>query len=338
MNKLFKRAAIFTDIHFGLKSNSSVHLQDCSDFVDWFIDVAKEKECETCLFLGDWNHNRSSISNITLHYGLTALERLSAAFDTVYFIPGNHDLFYRDRRDISSVAWAKHLPNVHIINDWFTAGDVTIAPWLVQDDWKRLQRLSGKYLFGHFELPFFKMNAMVEMPDHGELQTPHLSGFERVFTGHFHKRQQQGNVVYIGNAFPHNYSDVDDDARGMLILDWSGEMNYHTWPLQPRFRVYQLSDVLERTDELLKPNMYVRVNLDIDISYEEANFVKEQLIPQYRLRELALLPMKHNIEDDATDYGDMKFESVDNIIISQIGQLEEGMFDRALLLDIYRNL
>lgn len=338
MSNLFNRAAIFTDIHFGLKSNSSVHLQDCSDFVDWFIATAKQNGCETCLFLGDWNHNRSSISNITLHYGLSALERLSAAFDTVYFIPGNHDLFYRDRRDISSVAWAKHLPNVHIINDWFTAGDVTIAPWLVQDDWKQLQRLGGKYLFGHFELPYFKMNAMVEMPDHGELQTTHLVGYERVFSGHFHKRQEKGNVTYIGNAFPHNYADVDDDARGMTVLDWSGELSYYTWPAQPRFRVYQLSDVLERTEELLLPNMYVRVNLDIDISYEEANFVKEQLIPQYHLRELTLIPVKHNIEDDATDYGDMKFESVDSIIINQIGQLEEGTFDRTLLLDIYRNL
>jgi hypothetical protein len=25
-------------------------------------------------------------------------------------------------------------------------------------------------MFGHFELPHFKMNAMVEMPDHGELK------------------------------------------------------------------------------------------------------------------------------------------------------------------------
>ena len=41
MSNLFKKAAVFTDIHFGLKSNSQVHNQDCEDFVDWYISKAK---------------------------------------------------------------------------------------------------------------------------------------------------------------------------------------------------------------------------------------------------------------------------------------------------------
>jgi hypothetical protein len=72
-------------------------------------------------------------------------------FDRVYFIPGNHDLYYRDKRDIQSVEWAKHLPKVQICNDWFSDGDVVIAPWLCGDDHKRIPKLTGKYMFGHFE-------------------------------------------------------------------------------------------------------------------------------------------------------------------------------------------
>ena len=41
MSNLFKKAAVFTDIHFGLKSNSLQHNQDCNNFVDWFITKAK---------------------------------------------------------------------------------------------------------------------------------------------------------------------------------------------------------------------------------------------------------------------------------------------------------
>jgi hypothetical protein len=67
------------------------------------------------------------------------------------------------------VEWARHLPNVQIVNDWFSDGDVVIAPWLVGDDHKRISKLNAKYMFGHFELPHFYMNAMVQMPDHGEL-------------------------------------------------------------------------------------------------------------------------------------------------------------------------
>ena len=144
MSNLFKKAAVFTDIHFGLKSNSLQHNQDCANFVDWFIATAKKEGCETCFFLGDWNHHRASINIQTLQFGLQALEKLNDAFNTVYFIPGNHDLYYRDRRDIHSVEWAKHLGNVKVVNDFFKEGDVVISPWLVGEDYKKLQKMGGK--------------------------------------------------------------------------------------------------------------------------------------------------------------------------------------------------
>jgi DNA repair exonuclease SbcCD nuclease subunit len=140
-NNLFKKAAVFTDIHFGNKSNSTIHNQDCLDFVEWFIQKAKQEGCETCFFLGDWNHHRASINIQTLQFGLKALEKMNDAFEKVYFIPGNHDLYYRDRRDISSVEWAKHLPNVVIVNDWFKQDNVVIAPWLVGEDFNKLSKM-----------------------------------------------------------------------------------------------------------------------------------------------------------------------------------------------------
>ena len=103
---LFKKAAIFTDIHFGLKSNSVLHNEDCLAFVKWATAKAREQGCETCLFLGDWHNNRSSLNIVTLNYSLRALEHMNEHFERVYFIPGNHDLYYRDKRDIQSVEWA----------------------------------------------------------------------------------------------------------------------------------------------------------------------------------------------------------------------------------------
>jgi len=337
MTNLFKKAAVFTDIHYGLKSNSLQHNTDCINFVDWFIEKAKEEKCETCLFLGDWNHHRASINLQTLQFGLRSLEKLSANFDHIYFIPGNHDLYYRDKRDIHSVEWAKHLPNVTIVNDWFQAGDVVIAPWLVGNDYKKLAKLSGKYLFAHLELPHFYMNAMVTMPDHGEINDNHVGNFEKVFSGHFHKRQARKNIWYIGNAFPHNYADAGDDQRGMMVLEWGQEPEFHSWPNQPMFRVYKLSDILENPKGLLLPNSHVRVHLDIDISYEEANFIRETLIPEHKLREMALIPIKlEHIEQQNSD--GLKFESVGQIVISGINSIESEGFDKRLLLEIYNNL
>lgn len=338
MTNLFRKAAIFTDVHFGLKSNSTLHNEDCLNFVKWATEKARAEGCETAMFLGDWHNNRASINIVTLNYSLRALEHLNDNFSQVFFIPGNHDLYYRDKRDIQSVEWARHLPNVHICNDWFQEGDVVIAPWLVGDDHKRVKKMSGKYMFGHFELPGYLMNAMVAMPDHGEVRREDFGSFEHVFTGHFHKRQTQKNITYIGNCFPHNYADAGDDDRGLMILEWGQPPEFHAWPDQPKYRVFQLSDVLKHTESMLQPGMHVRVNLDIDISYEEATFIKETFIDTYKLREITLIPAKTT---DLTEYeiqGNIAFESVDQIVSGQLTNIDSNQYNPNLLLDIYRNL
>ena len=234
--------------------------------------------------------------------------------------------------------WAKHLPNLVICNDWVHSGDVVVAPWLVGDDHKRLAKMSGKYLFGHFELPGYLMNAMVEMPDHGSVRREDLTGFEHVYTGHFHKRQTKNNVTYIGNCFPHNFADAGDDERGVMIMEWGKQPEYHAWPDQPTYRVLSLAHLIDHAASILRPKMHVRVELDIDISYEEANYIKETFIRDYQLREMALIPNKNLSHTQDLAPGEIRFESVDQIITDQILNIQSDVYDSKLLLHIYQTL
>jgi DNA repair exonuclease SbcCD nuclease subunit len=334
---LFKKAAAFTDIHFGLKSGSRLHNQDCEDFVKWFCEEAKREGAETCIFLGDWHHNRSTTDVSTMNYTVSNLERLSQNFEKVYFILGNHDLFYKDKREINSVEFMRLFPNIIPIKETLTDGDVTIMPWLVGDEWKAVPNIKSRYIFGHLELPLFYMNAMVQMPDHGQLQGSHFINQEYVFSGHFHKRQTGRNITYMGNAFPHNYADAGDDDRGMMILEWGKEPEYRTWPDQPTYRLYKLSQIIDKPEKLLREKMHCRVTIDLPITFEEANFIKEQFIPEYNLRELMLIPEKVEVESNSVPV-DLNFESVDTIVMNQINAIESDSYDRKMLLDIYNNL
>ena len=336
--ELFKKVACFTDIHFGLKSNSTSHLRDCEEFVDWFIAEAKKQGAETCIFLGDWSHNRNSLNLYTLDTSIRCLEKLGAAFEQFFWFPGNHDLFYKDKRDIHSSAFGRHIPGVTVVETVTTIGDVTLVPWLVGDEWKSMKDLKSKYVFGHFELPKFFMNAMVQMPDHGELKAEDFNGPEYIFSGHFHKRQNNSKVVYIGNAFPHNFADAWDDDRGMMTLEWGGEPEFTNWPDCPKYRTIKLSELIDKKDSIMKSKMHFKVNLDIDISFEEANFVKETFINDFDIREISLIQDKTNLDGTIDDSPDGRFESVDQIVTEQLVNIDSEQFDKATLLEIYNNL
>ncbi len=334
---MFKKVACFTDIHFGLKSNSLVHNQDCEDFVDWFIAEAKKEGCDTGIFLGDWHHNRNSLNMLTLMSSIRSLEKLGKAFDNFYFFPGNHDLYYKDKRDVHSIEWGIHIPGVTIVRDITTIGDTTLVPWLVGEEWKKMEKLKSRYVFGHFELPLFQMNAMITMPDHGELQAHHFKNPEYVFSGHFHKRQAKQNIVYIGNAFPHNYADAWDDDRGMMILEHGGNPEYRVWPDAPKFRTVKLSQLIDDSENIIKSKTYLRVGIDIDVSFEEASFIKETYMAQDNVRELTLIPEKKDVEIN-TDLDVEQFESVDQIVSNQIASIQSDAYDPKVLLAIYNNL
>jgi hypothetical protein len=124
----------------------------------------------------------------------------------------------------------------------------------------------------------------------------------------------------------------------MMVKEWGKEDQYFSWPNQPLYRVLSLSEAIDNGTNIFKPNMLVRVELDIGISYEEANFIKETFIKDYKLREMALIPVKTNSVGTDLAPGEIKFESVDQIVTDQITNIESEFYDPKLLLKIYQSL
>lgn len=334
--QLFQHAAMFGDIHYGLRQNSKQHLEDCENFITWFIQQSQARGAETCFFLGDWHHHRSSVNVATMNASIRDMKRLNDAFEQVFFITGNHDLYYRDKRDLNSVEFARDLSNFRIIDQLFVQDDVAIVPWLVEDEWRKLTQLQCKYMFGHFEFPRFKMNAMVEMPDHGGIRAEQLTAPDYIFSGHFHKRQQRNNVIYIGNPFGHNYADAGDFDRGCAFIKWGQAPEMINWPDGPKYLTTTLKHLIDHADDLLDNTVHARVSLDVGVSYEEANFIRETFTEKYGVREIHLIrPKGEAAEHEGIE---IKFESVDQIVISQLETIESNLVDKNKLIQMYRDL
>jgi len=341
-DQLFKKAVTITDVHFGRNGNSPQANEDNLEFIRWMIDEARTWGAETCIMMGDWHDNRHNLNVQTMDYSLRAMEMLNNGFKTVHWIPGNHDLFYRDRRDISSVVFAKHLPNISIVDNPKTVGGVTLLPWLVGDEGKKLKHTGARYAFGHLELGGFMMNAKVEMPEteHG-MKASAFDQLDYCFTGHFHMRQQKNRVVYTGNTMPFNFSDTWDDDRGMMMLEWGKDPVFKSWPNQPQFRSLKLSELLDKPQAVLRDKMTVRVVNDCDVSFEESQILKETFLKDYGLRRFELTNMpKH---DSTVEFsGDVIFQSIDQIVEEGLLAMESSddvdAVQATRLLEIYKSL
>jgi hypothetical protein len=120
-----------------------------------------------------------------------------------------------------------------------------------------------------------------------------------------------------------------------MFLTWGEEPQYVNWDQQPKYRVFTLKQLLDDHQNLLDEYTYARVKLDVSISYEEANFVREKFAEQYGVRELQLIPIK---DDQEFEGGDITFESVDQIVITQLETIESKTIEKEKLIDIYRSI
>ena len=267
---------------------------------------------------------------------LDAMKLMNDNFDKTYFLIGNHDIYFRENRSVTSSRFATLFPNIELIDSPTVKNNVALIPWLVDDEWKSIADIDTKYLFGHLELAGFKMNASIEMPDHGQLNHTHFKQ-DYVFSGHFHKRQTKGNINYIGNPFGHNYSDVWDFERGAMYLEWNEEPEFIDYDAGPRFISINLSALLLNPDIYLKPKTYLQVILDVDITYEEATFLRETFLTQYSVREFKLIRKQEDEMLKEFDQ-DIEFKSVDQLVCECIGSVESPTIDPNKLIEIYNRL
>jgi hypothetical protein len=123
-----------------------------------------------------------------------------------------------------------------------------------------------------------------------------------------------------------------------MFLEWDKDPEFFTWPDAPKYKSIALSKLLDSPDEYLLPKTAVKITLDIDISYEEANFIKDTFVETYDLRDVTLVQVK-NTEHENDTGAEIHFETIDEIVIAQLSSLAtDGSFDKKVLIEIYNNL
>ena len=346
-NKLsLSKAGVFTDIHFGRKNASEIHNNDCMEYIEWFINQCKLHDVDHIIFMGDWFEHRDSISGKTLDYSHKAMKLINDELKMpFFFIVGNHDLVYRNTRNAFNTKIFEPYKNMIIVNEQQTydisGHSVLFCPFLFHDEYaEQVKRInSHDVVFGHFEFKGFVLTGETKTLDHG----PDHNDFKkckRIFTGHFHKRQEKDNVHYIGNTFPMDYSDANDNKRGMVIYEYDTDnLEYIDWDSCPTYIRCKLSEMIEKPKRYLKPKGTVNCLVDEKLSYEDAMKLKQMLIDKYSLRELKLEePLEDYSVSEDVDLEDLKAESTSEIVLNLLDKIKSDNINPKTLRKIYKEL
>ncbi len=338
--------ALFGDIHFGCRNNSEQHNLDCLEFIDWFIQRVRERKATHIAFLGDFFEHRAAINVRTLDLAAEACRRLNAIGIPVIFIVGNHDLFHRQDRSVFSTGIFRDLQNFVLISeptrlapDWFA------VPYLFRDEYPGLvaDLNSSKYVLGHFEFRNFVITGTGRLMEHGP-DAGDFAGPRYIFSGHFHKRQVAGNVVYIGNPFPTNFGDAGDADRGCAFFDVQrDDVTFQNWDRAPLFFKTRLSRVIGGDAEF-PPRSRVRCLLDMDVGYSDVQALRDEMVVGQGLREFSVeedpVARKELISEGLELEGDLDLSSLDNTVRQLIteGVSPSPTIDPQALIELYEEL
>lgn len=248
----FTRAVMFSDLHLQSKP---LFLRDCHDYVAWLCDTARSVHADLIIFGGDWFHDQTTVGLDALHMGEQLMEMLTDVAP-VHMLVGNHDMLYKDRRDVTSVNQYRHWDKVTLFSDPATVDGVSYVPYLIGTEYVDIINQEAPLVIGHLELPNFITNGTNRFSGVKGLTADDIKA-KLVLTGHFHTRQTQYSkgkvpIWYIGSPFGHDFNDVNNRDHGLAVIDWNDgnpEVNFIDWEDQPDYQQYNLSDMVRVDDE-----------------------------------------------------------------------------------------
>ena len=218
---------IITDQHFGARKGATyIHNYFKKFYDDIFFPYLEKNKIDTVVDMGDTFDHRRNIDLASLEWSKKVYyDRLQAMGVKVHTIVGNHTAYYKDTNEINSVdLLLKEYDNVEVYSEpteiTIDGLGILMLPWINEENrsqtMEMIQKSTSKVVMGHLELNGFVATRGHTM-EHG-MDIKVFNKFEKVFSGHFHTRSNNGKIYYLGNPYEMFWNDVND-PRGFNLFD-----------------------------------------------------------------------------------------------------------------------
>tara|TARA_B100001250_G_C19800022_1_gene790582 strand:+ start:518 stop:1558 length:1041 start_codon:yes stop_codon:yes gene_type:complete len=237
------KVAIITDQHFGARKNSK-HFHDyfLKFYNDIFFPALEREGITTVVDMGDTFDSRKGIDFSALTWAkCNYFDRLQEMGCTVHSIVGNHTAYYKNTNQINAIdLLLREYENVNIYSEATNIKldklNVLLVPWINQENEKNtlkaIDKSKSKIAMGHLEFRGFRIHRGYVMEQGTDVEV--FDKFDKVYSGHYHTRSDNGKAFYLGNPYEMYWNDLED-TRGFHIFDT--ETLEHT-PIDNPYRMF----------------------------------------------------------------------------------------------------
>ncbi len=352
------KALIFSDLHVHNHKGSVDRLGDCISVLHWIFDIAEEKQCEYLFFLGDMFHERSKIDvRNYLETFQTIRTRLQANshIKEMEILLGNHDMYYKERWDVSSIRPLSAIDRVNVIDtptrleianlkiDWMPYTDNPIRDLTEH----RKEYGPGDLLMGHMSVDGAMLNMcygtqadiIVEHDNEMVKVSPEIfKDWKMTFLGHYHGAQNLNDrVEYIGSPLQLSFGEAFQ-KKHICILDLNTlKKEYIENTFSPKHLILTQKDLDAGTYDL--NGNFVRLELASD-SQQVVVDIKKDLQANNELRSFDTVRKPRDKKQDQKDIEQVQIvtSNIEDVLKQYIDQtnVPEGL-DKEHLLKIGRS-
>ena len=222
------KIALLTDTHFGAR-NDNLNFNDYFyDFYEGvFFPYLQQNNIKHCIHLGDLMDRRKYVSyRILKDFRERFIQPFLHLEIDLHILVGNHDIYFRNTNDVNSLQelLGANYKNIHIYPEAqevdFGGFPILMMPWINPQNeiysFGMMDETKADTMVSHLEVVGFEMHGG-HFSESG-FDKSQFKKFDTIFSGHYHKKSDDGQIYYLGTPYQMTWSDYNC-PKGFHVFD-----------------------------------------------------------------------------------------------------------------------
>jgi DNA repair exonuclease SbcCD nuclease subunit len=145
----------------------------------------------------------------------------------LHMLVGNHDIFFKNTNDVNSLQELVdgRFKKIHLYAEAqevnFDGLPILFMPWINSQNYiyamGMIDETKADICMGHLDINGFAMNKGQIVAENG-MDKSEFKKFDTVMSGHFHHKNDDGQIYYLGTPYEIYWNDYDD-PKGFHVFD-----------------------------------------------------------------------------------------------------------------------